>query len=546
MLTKRYPQLAFLMSCATPHCITCSDKLAAEVSLEGVKLSYVYGIGLGKHLEVFWPWLEESSEHDLVIVEDNLGAIERFLDEPIAKKVIDHPRIHLMVPFESSISERAFCDECAKKFPEEKLITVAMKGYEGQKFDAFTLEVKRATTLSGARFQEQFYRDRLLKNVCMNFKRMPGAFFAHDLKDAYKGACAIVCGAGPSLKDCIEDLKQVKGKALILAGGSAIPSLSNQGIMPDFGLAVDPNEGEYIRLKASCAYEMPLLIGARLHCDVLNTTSAEIGYLQTISSDPIEIDIMEALGLPFEPLGEAFGEEAMSVTTTAIAFAEMIGCDRIVLAGVDLAFTGQKRYAPGVFSDVSVDFKKEQVFEASPGVYTNIQWLMESKAIAKFAKQSKATLYRASNKGLVIDGIDVQSIDNLNLTSNVNPLYMNSVRRIGDVSSALYELGSSLEKCMQVLGELIEALDLKKPSIDHPLITIGEMDLTSEKAYRLILEPSLPALEYAATRKCRGDDAQSIWKRKRSLYKQLKRLSLATFSTMGYKKANETVVLQSR
>ncbi|MCB1118220.1 MAG: motility associated factor glycosyltransferase family protein, partial [Chlamydiia bacterium] len=302
----------------------------------------------------------------------------------------------------------------------------------------------------------------------------------------------------------------------------------------------------YTRLKASCAYDMPLLIGARLHPDVLNTTSAKIGYLQTISSDPIEIDMMEALGLPFEPLGGAFGEEAMSVTTTAIAFAEMIGCDRIVLAGVDLAFTGQKRYAPGVFSDVSVDLNKEQAFEASPGVYTNIQWLMESKAIEKFAKQSKAAIYRASNKGLEIDGVTVQSIGSLGLNTNVNPLYIESVRPIGDVSSVLEELYSSLDKCTQLLDELLKALDLKKPSVDHALITVAEMELTIEKAYRLILEPSLPALEYAAARKCRGNDAQSIWKRKRSLYKQLKRLSLATFSAMGYKKANETVVLQSR
>lgn len=521
------------MSLASCETTTCCDELATDVSLEEAELSYVYGIGSGKHLEIFWPWLEGSSERDLVIIEDNLSAIRKFLNEPIAKEVINHPQVHLMVPFESSIDERTFCDECAKKFPEEKLAVVAMKGYEGKKFDAFSLELKRATTLSSARFQEQFYRDRLLKNIFMNFKRMPGAFFAHDLKDAFKGKYAIVCGAGPSLQDCIEDLKKVKGKALILAGGSAIPALSSQGVIPDFGIAVDPNEGEYTRLKASTAYEMPLLFGARLHPDVLNTTSADIGYLQTISSDPIEVELMEALGLPFEPLGEAFGEEAMSVTTTAIAFAQHLGCDRIILAGVDLAFTGNERYAPGVFSDVSVDFKKEQAFETSSGVFTNIKWLMESKAISKFAKQSTAKLYRASDKGLKIDGVKLQSIGNLTLKGNVKQLYMESPRRIKDVSGALDELRMSLQTCSRVLDELIDALEIKKPSVDHALITIGEMELASEKAYRVILEPSLPALEYAASRKCRGDDLQSIWKRKRSLYVQLKRLTVSGLNEDG-------------
>ena len=536
MLLDRYPQLGFLMQCAEVKPIVSSDELASGLNFDADAI-YVYGLGDGTHLEPLLKWLEDDQKRDLIIVEDNLSALEAMSEHPM----FVNPQVHVRVPFQSGVDERAFCDECARDWPAKTIQCVAMRGYEGKVFDEFALEMQRATVLTYARFKEHFYRDRLVKNVLWNIKRMEDSFFAHDLKGKYAGQCAIVCGAGPSLKDSIEALKNVKGKALIIAGGSAIASLSNQGIIPDFGLAVDPNEGEYTRLKASSAYEMPLLYGARVHPDVLNTTSAQTGYVQTISSDLIECDLMEALGLPFEPLGDGFGEEAMSVTTTAIAFAEMLGCDRIVLAGVDLSYTDGKRYAPGVFSDSSVDTSK--ALEVEKGVYTNIEWLMESKAIAKFAKQSQVQLYRASKKGLKIDGIGVQPIENMGLRSNVKPLYISEMKRMGDVSNALIAMRESAQRCSDTLGKLLAALDLKKPSVDHALLTVEEHDLVSEKAYRILLEPSIQALEYASRRECRGDDPEAVWMRKRALYCHLKRLSqsyLATFASIGFTKVNST------
>ncbi len=55
-----------------------------------------------------------------------------------------------------------------------------------------------------------------------------------------------------------------------------------------------------------------------------------------------------------EPVGPELGPEAFSVTTIAIALAVEMGCNPILLDGIDLAYTGMKRYAEGVMPSSSV------------------------------------------------------------------------------------------------------------------------------------------------------------------------------------------------
>ena len=63
-----------------------------------------------------------------------------------------------------------------------------------------------------------------------------------DLKDIFKDKPAIIVSAGPSLDENIDLLKQAKGKAVILAVDSALPSLMAHRITPDFVGTIDPLE----------------------------------------------------------------------------------------------------------------------------------------------------------------------------------------------------------------------------------------------------------------------------------------------------------------
>ncbi len=63
-----------------------------------------------------------------------------------------------------------------------------------------------------------------------------------DLKDMFRDKPAIIVSAGPSLDENIDLLKQAKGKAVIIAVDSALPSLMAHQIMPDFVGTIDPLE----------------------------------------------------------------------------------------------------------------------------------------------------------------------------------------------------------------------------------------------------------------------------------------------------------------
>ena len=561
---ERYPQLTFLMEHAETF-DTCSfSKQELQVGdLKDVQVIYLYR--LSPAVKQLMSWLEEDTERDLVIIENDFGVLKAFLKTH--EKYLLHPQIHLMMPFEAAVCDQNFCMDCASQFPVNQLAVLALEKDKDLTFEKFVLEIKRASTLSFARFCEDYRRDRILENLLPNFEHLKESFFAHDLKNAFKGKPAIVCGAGPSLKDHIDVLKKVGDQALILAGGSTIAALSNQGVTPHLGFAIDPNECEYPRLKASTAFTTPLLYGLRLHPSVFNTTVGELGYMQTYSSDPLECHMMEKLGIPFEPTGQEFGVEALSVTTIAIGFAHFMGCSPIILAGVDLAYTDLQTYAPGVFADTSISLlerKKdmragEQLIEKTNGagdtIYTSIKWVMESASISKFAKSSGAKIYSASNKGLGFDGIETQPIENVLPKGNVKRFYIEEKiekARSFDkkiIDETLQELCESIKRSKELCKEIVFELK-RSEDPENALVSALEHDLQNERGFSLILQGSIPSLMFAIGRKNRGFETEQIFKRKYVLFEKLEQMCdahLATFRRNGYSEENErSMALQNR
>ncbi|HPE84851.1 MAG TPA: hypothetical protein PLO43_01575, partial [Chlamydiales bacterium] len=81
----------------------------------------------------------------------------------------------------------------------------------------------------------------------------------------------------------------------------------------------------------------------------------------------------------------------------------------------------------------------------------------------------------------------------------------------------------SLSNCQKHLTALLDALDLyrKEFKIEGALFTLHEMDLQEELAYRCVLFGAIPSIEFAICRKERSCSPDALWRKKRSLYKQL-------------------------
>ncbi len=84
------------------------------------------------------------------------------------------------------------------------------------------------------------------------------------MANATHGTPAVICGAGPSLKASAPALKELERRALIFAGGSTLSALKSLGVIPHFGIALDPNPEEHDRLLPASPLEMPFLYTNRL------------------------------------------------------------------------------------------------------------------------------------------------------------------------------------------------------------------------------------------------------------------------------------------
>ncbi len=188
----------------------------------------------------------------------------------------------------------------------------------------------------------------LTRNLAENFRRLPKAFDATSLRGKFKNIPAIVCGAGPSLQKEAALLQTMQQKAVVIAGGSAITVLHSLGIKPHFGMAVDPNPEELIRLKNISSTDMPLLYANRVCPEIFPLFKGPIGPFCSSTGGPFETWMEKKLNLNTKSIGADLKQEAFSVTTLAIAMACAMGCDPIILAGVDLAYTDGRRYSSGV------------------------------------------------------------------------------------------------------------------------------------------------------------------------------------------------------
>ena len=435
ILDARYPNLNFLLRFVEESPLNFplhQDRIDLEVSkataslkLDELELIYIYGIGLGYYYFPLKEWLTESPERDLIFIEEDMGALRAFLKMEHAAEILEHPQVHIRFNMDRKRLTH-FLEECAQDFPVEKIEMIALSAYKKHyrsRFYRMRLKLHRLTTVNHAVFIENLHYNLFFKNFLPNFQRFSGAFFGNHLKNQFKNTPAVICGAGPSLSKDFDRLRALENRALIFAGGSAITALSHQGILPHFGVAIDPNFEEYHRFKASSAFEIPLFYVNRLLPHIFNTCNGPHGYLHTMTGGRAELWMEEQLGIKGEALQEGFDLEALSVTTTAIQLACTLGCNPIILSGVDLAFTDNHSYTSGVVTESRVFFaerKKEvRVSEkllkrrdiCGRPIETLVKWVMESSAISTFAKKNSAFQFINSTAG----GLGFKAIPNKRL-----------------------------------------------------------------------------------------------------------------------------------
>ncbi|NGX45386.1 MAG: hypothetical protein K940chlam2_00536 [Chlamydiae bacterium] len=543
ILKNRYPDLGFLLDFFPEEPLMRKpDPAKARLWREGQDLQalevvYVLGV-LEEYYDLLKDWLSERRERVLIFVEPNLGALGH-----IEGEWLDNPQVHLRH------LQLEMVEVLGEEFPADR---VALAG-EG--WGAAGLTLLRKSSALGALYSDVLYSHNLFENVARNMPRLANAFDVRGWKGAFKGVPLVICGAGPSLEKSIPALKKWRDHALVLAGGSAIPLLEKLGVTPHLGIALDPNSEEMDRLVAATGFEVPLLFSPRLHRDVLATTSGPLGFIASGTGGLAEDWLFEALGMEGKPICPDLGSEAFSVTTLSLSLGYVLGCDPIIFAGVDLAYTGGRRYAGGLEGEMGGPsdprvFEREVNgldIEGNP-IKTALKWVMESEAMGAFIKERPETHFFNATEG----GLGFPEVANEPLESIASRLFKGPLDLEGLVHSMIQEAPSpgfnlarfeelsaqlveSLERCDKLFSEAFE----KCCTAGEGQHALWELQLHEEPAYHCFLVGIEAALKTVVPRYYPGDAEgvqRAFWK---ELTEAVRRFITVLRSRGAYSAASE-------
>lgn len=178
------------------------------------------------------------------------------------------------------------------------------------------------------------------KNIAMNLVNYVSTPPIDLLRDRFAGDPAVVISAGPSLSRNIDQLADLKGKAVLCAVQTAIKPLMAHGIVPDFITSLDFHE-----MSRKFFDGVGDLRGAHLVAEPKATWHVIDDYPGPVSL----LDNAWARLLIGDNLAARGGLKAgATVAHLAFYLAVYMGCDPIIFVGQDLAFTGHVFYVPGV------------------------------------------------------------------------------------------------------------------------------------------------------------------------------------------------------
>ena len=223
------------------------------------------------------------------------------------------------------------------------------------------------------------------------------------LKNIAHGLDGVVIGAGPSLENGFDTLKQCNGRALLCAALQALPSLYAGGVKPDFVMLIDQYEvlnHIYEKVPPNWLMNIPLVYLVCAHKGVVDR------YPGT------KIPCWTDGGVARTLFPEAFAinpEGNVAVALTKIL--HFFGLNRIFFVGQDFGWTDDKSHVSGhhanyanISQTFNIKFGKEEISGK-----TTTQYVAAWQSLRGYVSQNKMPAFNLYGGGLPI--LEAESVD---------------------------------------------------------------------------------------------------------------------------------------
>lgn len=186
------------------------------------------------------------------------------------------------------------------------------------------IEVQYSTFLKGnvvGQNSAQFENARLL-NAADNILPLKA------YKNTLEGATALVLGGGPTLDDAIDWIKKNQSKLVVFSVARIARRLKKEGIVPDFFVSIDPHDVSFDNSKGIFAFQDQsiLMNGHHVNPKLLGQWAGVTCYTGN------------KYGWKNEDYPRNIDSPGPTVTNVAVDVAVFLGCQNIILSGLDFCF----------------------------------------------------------------------------------------------------------------------------------------------------------------------------------------------------------------
>lgn len=406
------------------------------------------GIGIGLHILRYLQAYPVASRHILILEKDaalcraalSFVDLSETLGSPHAHLLIDPPPEDIggiLEPFRTD-----FVLHNLKVLRHQGSIDLHQDYYNEllyQLADVLNRDQVSVRTALGQRGMNQF--NLFCNLVAFWIGRKPC-----DVYQLFKGYPGFVVAAGPSLDKNVHELKRVGDRGVIVAVDTAQNTLKGHGIRPDFVVAADPTELNFSHFEKIDSLGDTFLAVHPESCHLIIEKYASHPYFLTLRDEGSAF--LEYL-MPSEG-PEDMIPRGMMVGQVAYNLVKHMGCDPIVIIGMDLAFSrdggtthakqaavSRTVTAPDREGKASVDAKEGKIgqesgkvlwVEAQDGGYvpTTASFKTYITEMQKFIAQTEAEVINATEGGALIRGAKLarlaETIDTLRSPGGVKAM----------------------------------------------------------------------------------------------------------------------------
>lgn len=319
-------------------------KTAKNTSLD---VNIVFGIGLGYLFKEFCTGAIGS----VILFEPNLEILRVTFELVDFSKELSQKNVKVVSDFQQL--RPLFYSACKYK---SEVFTFCLNSYNSLYGEEIQTTIEQAELLRSSaeedfkilKYKGLSFVTSTISNMCYSIEAMP----LLELKDAYKGKTALVVSAGPTLDLNIETIKKYKDKVVIFCVGTAFKSLASNGIVPDFVVQIE---------QFDCSGQLSGYDLSKTNLIIAPETSEAVQKLDVKQKFLFPASTTQAGRYWSELTGIDVSEYILGGTVSycAIASAKMLGCNKIVLVGQDLAFINNSCYSKdSAYADL--------VFEINP------------------------------------------------------------------------------------------------------------------------------------------------------------------------------------